>query len=1086
MLTFAVLCSWGQRTPSHPLDIKDVGASLHTLLDNWEVGSAPGAVSEMDEQFYISRVRLLPRIQDGDYRIHEEVNPDCKLFMWVPMDDPTTRWKSLPRYVFEGDNFNMWSYVDVHGNWTAPWMRVTAGLADVAHKNGVKVGCVISIPWGQAVSEITEDEHSKTLQKLMTKDADGNFIYTRKLVELMKYYGIDGLGCNSEFRSNENFMKLIIEFFDDCHLKGKEIGWDFELQWYDGTSTSGKIMFDMGLSEHNKALFGDKDNIISDIMFANYNWTDSLLQVSVETAKAMGRDSYDYYAGFDIQKDGLNHDSWPALYNHPISIGIWGAHTQNLIHQSSTDNGSADMAVQETYLEKQELVFSGGNRNPGLLPTLRTECTLANQDLQTFHGMASFITARSAIQQVPFVTRFGLGNGMFYNVDGKTAFDSKWYNVAMQDYLPTWRFWITDRNDVVTEDNISGLINANLTFEDAWFGGSSLKLHGATDFSRVKLFKTKLAVEPTQVMSITYKVLGDTNPKAKLFVSKNGALTEYKEMALPNATIGEWNTVTYPISQFGLSKGDEVAMIGLTVEGSTDDYALLVGELSLLDKAQSFNPVQPEIKEIDLLRGRYNAADFKIRYASKEESGDVKTYNDEVDTWYFEVFSQQRGQEAQFVTATPSWAAYVIGAPIVPGFENRDIRVGVRAVSPDGVKKSDITWTEYMALPYNDPLETLNLDKKVIKENEPFTISFEDFMQQPAQKWELKSSLTDELVSTVHNTVAATFTLPKAGQYDLYITDSKGKQRVLRGYALVTAGDVKQAGKKKSKSKKGLTASAENVSRGLAVKDPNMLRLSEQIGSEDNYTLAFWFKADEWAHDRFGTNLINKRDFKATWPQNNWGNFWVHVWPEGVHKGVNAEVISFTQHNQTGNIHENPNARCAGNDFTIPADVWTHVAISVGGGKQELWINGRKVASTEIEFGGNNTKGNAGEHPFYVYIGGPNVYHSGFVGTIDDVQAWNKVLNETEMLDAMKGFYNREIPEALIGYWDFEEVTTDENGLSSSFANKGAGGEMNATLVQIVGSGGEKTTNATLENRKADNEVMGNPSLRGTLQVEKK
>ena len=167
--------------------------------------------------------------------------------------------------------------------------------------------------------------------------------------------------------------------------------------------------------------------------------------------------------------------------------------------------------------------FSGGIRKSGLLPRLRPESTLANHDLQTVHGMAAFITARSAIEQVPFVTRFGLGNGMFYNVDGKTAFDSKWYNVAMQDYLPTWRFWITDRNDVVTEENIGGLVNANLTFEDAWFGGSSLKLHGATDFSRVKLFKTKLGVEPTQEMSITYKMLGDTNPKAKLFISKNGA-----------------------------------------------------------------------------------------------------------------------------------------------------------------------------------------------------------------------------------------------------------------------------------------------------------------------------------------------------------------------------------------------------------------------------------------------------------------------------------------------------------------------------------------------------------------------------------
>jgi endo-beta-N-acetylglucosaminidase D len=34
--------------------------------------------------------------------------------------------------------------------------------------------------------------------------------------------------------------------------------------------------------------------------------------------------------------------------------------------------------------------------------------------------------------------------------EGQVAFDSKWYNLNLQDYLPTWRFWITDRSDKVT------------------------------------------------------------------------------------------------------------------------------------------------------------------------------------------------------------------------------------------------------------------------------------------------------------------------------------------------------------------------------------------------------------------------------------------------------------------------------------------------------------------------------------------------------------------------------------------------------------------------------------------------------------
>ena len=235
------------------MDIKDVGSSLHTVLDQWAVGNAPGNVSDMDEQFFISRVRLMPRIADGDYQIHDHLDAERKLFMWVPLDEPTTRWKALPRYIFEGDKFNMWSYVDVHGNWTAPWMRVTAGMSDVAHKNGVEVGCVISIPWGVTVNDTTDCEHSKTLHKLFEKDEKGKYIHTRKVLELMKYYGIDGLGVNSEFRSTPEFMQECIDFFADCHDKAEEIGWRFKLHWYDGTSTSGRIRFDRGLSEHNRS-----------------------------------------------------------------------------------------------------------------------------------------------------------------------------------------------------------------------------------------------------------------------------------------------------------------------------------------------------------------------------------------------------------------------------------------------------------------------------------------------------------------------------------------------------------------------------------------------------------------------------------------------------------------------------------------------------------------------------------------------------------------------------------------------------------------------------------------------------------------
>ena len=156
LLASAMLCvamGYAQRTPTHPLDIKDTNFSdILANLETWEPGNQPIGVSRIDDEFYISRVRPLKRITDNVYQANNVADPKRKFCLWTPLDDPTSSWKALPRYCFEGDNFSMWSYLDIHGNWTAPWFRVTAGLSDVAHKNGVKVGCVLAIPYGSSVT----------------------------------------------------------------------------------------------------------------------------------------------------------------------------------------------------------------------------------------------------------------------------------------------------------------------------------------------------------------------------------------------------------------------------------------------------------------------------------------------------------------------------------------------------------------------------------------------------------------------------------------------------------------------------------------------------------------------------------------------------------------------------------------------------------------------------------------------------------------------------------------------------------------------------------------------------------------------
>ena len=1095
------LSATAQRTPTHPLDIQDAKfEDLPNYLEAWMKGEMkqPQGVSAIDDQFYISRVRPLERIKDGDYQVRQGVNPERKMCLWTPLDDPTSKWKALPRYCFEGDNFSLWSYIDIHGNWTSPWIRSSAGLTDVAHKNGVSVGCLMSIGDGAYIylSQWRLDTYSRVLYKL-TQKKGGKFIYAAPFVRLMKYYGINGIGFNSEFRTSADVMAQLTEFFVECHKEAKKIDWKFEVHWYDSTGDDGQKHFDGGLAYHNQKIFGNKDNIATDMLFANYNWYDGLLSGSVSTANRLGRSSFDYYAGFDIQGRALRNNNWSALLNNDISIGFWGAHSQSLIHQSATDDGTSDIAIQKAYLKKQELIFSGGNNNPGYLPGINTNCTLANSSLKNFHGLATFLTAKSTIQQIPFVSRFNLGNGLSFRKDGQVAFDHKWYNLNTQDFMPTWRWWITDSNDEVNGSNINGLVKAELTFDDAYWGGSCLSLSGQTDFSRVKLFKTMLEVQPDYEFSVTYKTLKGTDSHAKLFVALKDHTTDYKQVDLPaTETAGKWSTFTVKASDLGLAAGDKVAMMGLVVENSPADYQLHVGEMALRNSTQLFNTATPTIKQVQVLRGRYNACDFKLQYASKDESDWEKTYNDEVGTWYYEIYFQQKDQPQQLLTATTSWAAYVVDAPMVSGNDKRDCRFGVRAVAPDGKQGSEIVWTPYQRVEYNQPLSDVVADRPVIKPGEEFTLKYLDEMVPAATSWILKDAVTGATVATAESGTSATFRVDQEGTYDLVVVDSQGNSTTTRGKVKITpeaTGAVPHintltADKQTEQTGKPVSYTYDArlgegmASHGLVITDPKMFRIPGDVQKGKSYSYALWFKADNFNHDKQGTNLINKNSIKDSWPHNNWGDLWVTIRPEWQGRSLHpANEVSFNTMGWTS--HDIPYEDVMTTGYSVTPGVWNHIVVThTDGNIQKIYFNGREVASHSFSNSIRREDSNDNRIRSYevadIFIGGGGVYKSGFNGVIDEVQVWDKPLSKEEVLEAMKGYKEGSIPSNLKAYFTFEEVD------GKKFKNLGtAGRDFDGSVVVTEGSGGENTSTAAYVDQQPDNNVLGFPGVVGTYEV---
>lgn len=1111
MLLCSILAA-AQRTPEHNYDFERRSVNgkdslvdwndFYKFFDSWEPGTPPNGLSKLDDEFFISRQRPLPRITEGDYQVREDVPAGRKMLLWTPLDDPTSTWKALPRYCFEGDNFSMWPYINCHGNWTAPWIRVSAGISDAAAKNGVTVGCVMSVPWGIHVGLTRTDQYSMTIRKLTEKNDDGTFKNSLKLARLMKYYGINGLGVNSEFMSNSETMTQIQQFFADVHKKAESIGWKFELQWYDLTNDYGNCVADGGLRTANSKIFGKGDNIVTDQLFANYNWDGELLRRSAEYAKKLNRDPYDYYAGFDIQGRGYKNDYWQELIDNETSVGFWGAHSQSLIHQSATDDGTSDVAIQKAYLLKQELTFSGGNRNPGLLPDVRTDCSLSNSDLKTFHGLARLLTAKSTIQNVPFVTRFNLGNGLKYYKEGRVAFDSKWYNLNVQDYLPTWRFWITGRNDEVNASNIGSLVGAELSWDDAYTGGSSLRLYGATDFSRVKLFKTMLETQPSYELSVTYKLKNGTDTHARLFVALKDNVADYREIALPAAPkAGKWTTYKTTLDKLGLNPGDKIAMMGVAVENTPADYQMNIGELALRNPHQVFNTVKPEIKDIQVLRGWYNSVDFKMRYASREETGDEKTYNDEVGTWYYEIYFQQKGEQPRLLTSTGSWAAYVIGAPLVVNGERR-CRFGVRAVSPDGNSGSDIEWSDYAEVAYDTHDEAIGVDRTVIKPGEEFRVGYKDVLMPAARKWQIVNPLNGEVVASAENSIAILASIAEEGVYDVVATDADGVETTTRGLVKITPLETGAMPRidgitpSKTDAKAGeaidyvYTArqSDGRVSRAFVVSDPDMLSIPAATQEGRAFSVALWFKADKWSHDKEGTNLITKNTIADSWPFNNWGEFWVQVrpqWTDEATKKVHpANEISF---NTLGwDDHDNADGEMVSSGYSIAPGVWSHIVVTQDNEKnQKMYVNGKRVAGPvkmeysvrREEYARHDNRINA-DVPANIHIGGGGVYKAAFNGAIDEVQVWNRALTDDEVCRAMRGYSYDEVPEGLLGYYTFEEI--DENG---EFPNHGRLAGNAARVERIADAGGESTSTAEYVKQPADNSQPGYPGITGTMEV---
>ena len=585
----------------------DVQGWMHSYYASWTPGAAPLGGAE-NENFYIGRVRPLKRftneatqvIQDNATQITRRKNRN--LLWWCPINE--SNWTSLPRYAFDSEAFSSWSYVTTHGNWTQGLLRQPGAFADVCHKNGVRTACVSAAAWSVTLTS-TDGGHGQNYQTLVNGGYD-------KLMKLFRYYGIDGLGFNSEqtWSGMRDGMRSLLA---NCQANKANYGLEDRLNFsfYSlndqlTTSTSGSMQ---DFSDFWPSANG---------FFLNYNWGDALLASSQTNAVNRGGNSFDVYAGMDMQ--GRSAADWTSLNNRDISIGIWGAHNKCMPYEAATEDGSTPDAIQNCYLRKCEQLFTGGTQNPVNNMTISN---ILNSGRSNFFGVSKLMAAKSALSwQVndyfPFISYMNLGVGKFFNNEGETTFDSEWYNIGMQDHLPTWRWWITTSYMGRTTAEVPSDTHAKFTYEDAWFGGSCLKLTfdnavGARAYRFIQMFKTQfpVATGETYTIRVRYKALKGKASMA-FAMSAEGSENQFVAQAMGTMDATEWTVLEANLTAEMTNK--VIAQLGMRFNSVDAGTEILIGEVALVKQGVTYNPVAPVIDaaKTKVFKTTSRGVDFKV------------------------------------------------------------------------------------------------------------------------------------------------------------------------------------------------------------------------------------------------------------------------------------------------------------------------------------------------------------------------------------------------------------------------------------------------------------------------------------------
>lgn len=637
-------------------------------------------------EFVRSHVRKR-EILDREDRLVRNTYKERDLFMNIPSGAGSTIG-GYPSKDFASDNFSMWNYTNLFGSWNHGLFQAPGSWVDAAHKNGTDImsGIKFFDTTGGRGGHATG-----WVNFIKTKKDNGDFKYTRPLIHLLQFLGMDGINYN--FEADGYSDSEVIKFHQELYKIAEEENFkNFHIAIY---------TFYSSLANYNtEALFG-KNNVKTTDLMLNYSGGDFSYNMasSVQQAKSAMGTAKGLYAGVWIVD--MNR-GWNRLDNgdaKECGLCLWGEHAQSRFWSYNTGGDAQErMSNYQMLLERG---FSGGKRNPANRPAISNrgnnwEWSNGVAPLSNFAGLASWIPERSAINgTLPFSTYFNTGAGEVYTYKGKKTAGS-WYNMSNQDIVPTYRWLVYDGGT----ENVSTNVQPEFTHEDSYTGGSCLKLtgKGSASSTDIVLYKTNLTGTSGAIKAqVAIKTGKDTpaNSNLALIVRLKNS-NQWKEFDVNGTTDSKW--VEHTIALTGLSSTDVIDRIGLRVKNVDNQYKLLVGKLAIVDDYT----VAPEaVKDLTIQVKEENKSSLSVKatWALNSAADDKVVYNDDANVDHFEVlYKNGENGDVTEIGRTSQWATYIGDIELK---ETDKPFIGVRSVSKDLKTYSPVEWKEVPRAEYS-------------------------------------------------------------------------------------------------------------------------------------------------------------------------------------------------------------------------------------------------------------------------------------------------------------------------------------------------------------------------------------------------